>query len=162
MLLAYMAGNLAMKSITTPVLRRFAFRNVIRANGMLCVASLVACGLLSPALPVAVVYAVLFVAGLTRSMHFTSVNTLAFADIPEPMRPGATTLAAMAQQAAGAVGVAVAALALGLFQTLRAAGELALSDFQNALFAAAGLMAVAVVWALRLPPNAGAELSRRS
>jgi hypothetical protein len=68
----------------------------------------------------------------------------------------------MAQQAAGAVGVAVAALALGLFQTLRAAGELALPDFQNALFSAAGLMAVAVVWSLRLPPDAGAELSRRS
>jgi EmrB/QacA subfamily drug resistance transporter len=162
MLLVYMAGNLAMKSITTPVLRRFAFRNVIRANGALCVASLVGCGLLSPALPVAVIYAVLFVAGLTRSMHFTSVNTLAFADIPEAVRPGATTLAAMAQQTAGALGVAVAALALGLSQTLRAAGELALSDFQNALFAAAGLMALAVVWALRLPPDAGAELSRRT
>jgi EmrB/QacA subfamily drug resistance transporter len=162
MLLAYMAGNLAMKSVTTPILRRFAFRDVIKVNGMLCVASLVACGLLSPALPVAVVYGVLFVAGLTRSMHFTSVNSLAFADIPEHVRPGATTLAAMAQQAAGAVGVAVAALALGLFQTLRAAGELALPDFQSALFSAAGLMAVAVVWSLRLPPDAGAELSRRS
>jgi hypothetical protein len=68
----------------------------------------------------------------------------------------------MAQQAAGAMGVAIAALALGLSQTLRAAGELALSDFQYALFAAAGLMAVAVVWALRLPPDAGAELSRRT
>jgi EmrB/QacA subfamily drug resistance transporter len=162
MLLVYMAGNLAMKSVTTPILRRFAFRDVIRVNGMLCVVSLVACGLLSPALPVAVVYCALFVAGLTRSMHFTSVNTLAFADIPAHVRPGATTLAAMAQQAAGAVGVAVAALALGLFQTLRAGGELALSDFQNALFSAAGLMAVAVLWSLRLPPDAGAELSRRS
>jgi EmrB/QacA subfamily drug resistance transporter len=162
MLLVYMAGNLAMKSVTTPILRRCAFRDVIRVNGMLCVVSLVACGLLSPALPVAVVYGALFLAGLTRSMHFTSVNTLAFADIPEHLRPGATTLAAMAQQAAGAVGVAVAALALGLFQTLRAGEELALSDFQNALFSAAGLMAVAVVWSLRLPPDAGAELSRRS
>lgn len=58
--------------------------------------------------------------------------------------------------------VAVAALALGLFQTLWAGGGLALSDFQNALFSAAGLMAVAVLWSLRLPPDAGAELSRRS
>jgi EmrB/QacA subfamily drug resistance transporter len=162
MLLVYMAGNLAMKSVTTPILRRFAFRDVIRVNGMLCVGSLVACGLLSPVLPVAVLYGVLFVAGLTRSMHFTSVNTLAFADIPADVRPGATTLAAVAQQAAGAVGVAAAALALGLFQTLRAGEELALSDFQNALFAAAGLMAVAVLWSLRLPLDAGAELSRRA
>ena len=56
----------------------------------------------------------------------------------------------------------VAALALALFQTLRAGAQLALGDFQYALFAAAGLMAVAVLWSLRLPPDAGAELSRRS
>lgn len=162
MLLVYMAGNLAMKSITTPILRRFGFRDVIRVNGTLCVASLVACGLLSPLVPVPVVYGVLFVAGMTRSMHFTSVATLAFADIPAHVRPGATTLAAMAQQVAGTLGVAVAALVLALFQTFRVGAQLALGDFQNALFAAAGLMAVAVLWSLRLPRDAGAELSRRS
>lgn len=162
MLLVYMAGNLAMKSITTPILHRFGFRDVIRVNGALCVASLIGCGLLSPLVPAPVVYGVLFVAGMTRSMHFTSVATLAFADIPPHVRPGASTLLTMAQQVAGTLGVAIAALALGLFQTFRAGAQLALGDFQNALFAAAGLMAVAVLWALRLPPDAGAELSRRS
>jgi EmrB/QacA subfamily drug resistance transporter len=162
MLLVYMVGNLVMKSVTTPILRRFGFRDVIRVNGMLCVASLIACGLLSPMAPLAVVYGVLFVAGMTRSMNFTSMSTLAFADIPTHAQPGATTLAAMVQQVAGALGVAIAAFALGVFQTLRAGAQLALGDFQNALFAAAGLMAVAVLWSLRLPPDAGAELSRRS
>jgi hypothetical protein len=162
MLLVYMAGNLTMKSITTPILHRFGFRDVIRVNGLLCVGSLVACGILSPSVSVPVVYAVLFAAGMTRSMNFTSMSTLAFADVPEQMRPGATTLAAMAQQASNALGVATAALALGLFQTIRAGAQLALADFQNALLASAGLMAVAVLWALRLPADAGAELSRRS
>ncbi len=90
------------------------------------------------------------------------MSTLAFADVPAQMQARATTLAAMAQQAAGAVGVAVAALALGFFQTIRAGTQLALGDFQNAIFVAAGLMAVAVVWLLQLPRNAGEELSRRS
>ena len=162
MLLVYMAGNLAMKSVTTPILHRFGFRDVIVVNGALCVASLMACGLLSPGMPPAIVYSVLFVAGMTRSMNFTAMSTLAFADIPAPMRPGATTLAAMAQQGAGTVGVAAAAVALGFFQMTRAGTELALSDFQNALMAAGGLMAVAVLWALRLPADAGAELSERS
>ena len=48
MLLVYMAGNLSMKSVTTPILHRFGFRDVIRVNGTLCALSLVACGLLSP------------------------------------------------------------------------------------------------------------------
>ena len=88
LLLVYMAGNLAMKSVTTPLLRRFGFRDVIRVNGTLCAAALVACGLLSPAVHIAVVYAVLFVAGMTRSMHFTSMNTLSFADVPPRVQPG--------------------------------------------------------------------------
>ncbi len=162
MLLVYMVGNLAMKSVTTPLLHRFGFRDVIRVNGVLCVASLVACALLSPGVSLPVVYGVLLVAGMTRSMNFTAMNTLAFADISGPLRAGATTLSAMTQQAAGALGVAAAAVALGLFQTIRAGAALTLGDFQNAFFVAAALMAVAVLWSLRLPADAGAELSRRT
>ena len=162
MLLVYMAGNLAMKSLTTPILRRFGFRSVLRANGWLCVASLVACGTLTPAVPLAAVYGVLFAAGMTRSMHFTSVNTLAFADISNTERAGATTLAAMAQQAAGALGVALASLALGVFRAIEGTPLLTLVDFQRALLVSAGLMAVGVVWMLRLPADAGAELARRA
>jgi EmrB/QacA subfamily drug resistance transporter len=162
MVLVYMAGNLVMKSVTTPILRRFGFRNVIGVNGMLCIASLVACAFLSPATSLPVIYGVLFVAGMTRSMNFTSTTTLAFADVPEQMRPGATTLAAMAQQAAAAVGVAVAALVLNFFQTVRSGTQLALPDFQHALLASAFLMAIAVLWTRRLPADAGEELSRRS
>ena len=150
-----------MKSITTPILRRFGFRDVIRVNGVLCVVSIVACGLLSPALPLAVVYGVLFAAGITRSMNFTSMSTLAFADVPAEMRAGATTLAAMAQQGAGAVGVAIAALALGLSQTISSEPQLAFRDFQHAFFLSALLMALAILWALRLPRDAGVELQRQ-
>jgi len=109
-----------------------------------------------------VIYGVLFAAGLTRSMNFTSMATLAFADVPAQMRPGATTLAAMAQQGAGAVGVALAALALGLFQAMRSGAQLALADFQYALLCSALLMTIAVLWARRLPRDAGAELSGRA
>jgi len=162
MVLVYMAGNLSMKSVTTPILRRFGFRDVIRVNGALCAASLLGCALLSPTVPMAIVYALLFAAGMTRSMNFTSMSTLAFADVPDRLRPGATTLAALSQQAAGALGVAVATLALGLSQAARSGGQLALADFRNALIVSAVLMAVAILWASRLRPDAGAELSGRA
>jgi len=162
MLLVYMSGNLAMKSVTTPILHRFSFRNVIQVNGALCALALVACAMLSPSVPSPVVYGVLFVAGMTRSMNFTSMSTLAFADVPERLRAGATTLAAMAQQGANAIGVAAAALALGLFQTIRKDAALALGDFQDALLVAAMLMAISVLWSVRLPHDAGSELSQRS
>ena len=163
MLLVYMTGNLAMKSRddADPATVRIP-ECACAPMASLCVASLVACGTLAPAVPLAVVYGVLFAAGMTRSMHFTSVNTLAFADISSAARAGATTLAAMAQQAAGALGVALAALALSVFQAIEGGPLLTLADFQRALFASAGLMAVAVVWMLRLPANAGAELARKA
>ena len=162
MLLVYMVGNLSMKSMTTPLLHRFGFRDVIRVNGTLCALSLLACGLLSPSIATPIVYAVLLVAGMTRSMNFTSMSTLAFADVPAQMRAGATTLAAMAQQGASALGVAAAALALGVFQASRAGAELAAGDFRNAFFVAAALMGLATLWALRLRNDAGAELARRN
>jgi len=162
MLLVYMAGNLAMKSVTTPILHRFGFRDVIRVNGIICVAALLACGLLSPSVPMAIIDVVLFVAGMSRSMNFTCMTSLAFADIPESMRAGATTLAAMAQQAAATMGVALAAVALGVMRNARGGTQLALVDFQRAFFVAALLMAIGVMWAMRLPRDAGAELSGRS
>jgi EmrB/QacA subfamily drug resistance transporter len=160
MLLVYMAGNLAMKSLTTPVLRTFGFRNVLLTNGLLCVAALAACAAMTPVTPPIIAYTVMFVAGLTRSMHFTSVNTLAFADIGDAAKAGATTLSAMVQQVAGALGVASAALALKVSQVSQALPALTLTDFQHALLASAGLMAIAVAWLARLSPDAGADLSR--
>jgi len=162
MLLVYMAGNLAMKSVTTPILRRFAFRRVILLNGAMCVATLAACGLLSRGVPIVVACTVLFVAGLVRSMNFTSTNTLAFADMPEALRPSATTLTAIAQQAASAVAVAVATLSLAFFQFQRGGSQLVFEDFRHAFFVASVLMAASVLWSMRLEKSAGAELSTGS
>jgi EmrB/QacA subfamily drug resistance transporter len=162
MLFVYMVGNLAMKSATTSILHRFAFRRVILLNGLLCAATLAACGLLSRGVPLAVSCAVLFLAGMTRSMNFTSTNTLAFADVPEGLRASATTLAAIAQQAASAIAIAAATLSLGVSQLQRGGSQLVVEDFQRALFVAAGLMGVSVLWSLRLDKGAGAELTAGS
>jgi len=42
MVIAYMIGNLAMKAVTTPILRKFGFRAVLLTNGALCTACLCA------------------------------------------------------------------------------------------------------------------------
>lgn len=159
MVLVYMAGNLTMKSATTWVLRRFGFRRVLTVNGALCTAMLVACGLLVPGLPMPLIYAVLLIAGMTRSMNFTTINTLAFADVKAEQRAGASALATMFQQVAMTLGVAFAAFALGASQSLRASPSLELADFRNVWFAVAVLMGLAAVGALRLDPAAGATIS---
>jgi len=161
MVLVYMAGNLAMKSATTPILRHFGFRRVLTTNGALCVVTLLACGLLQQDYPQWLIYGVLFIAGMARSMNFTTITTLAFADISAEQRSGASALTTMLQQLAMSMGVAFAAFALNVSQTLRDAPTLALADFRYAWFAIAGLMAVAAAGSWRLDHNAGAAISRR-
>jgi EmrB/QacA subfamily drug resistance transporter len=159
MVLVYMGGNLLMKSATTPVLRRFGFRRVLITNAALCTVTLVACGLLTPGLPMPLIYAVLLSAGMSRSRNVTTVITRALAAERVVQRAGASALATMFQQVAMTLGVAFAAFALGASQMLRASPSLELADFRYVWFAIAALMALATIGALRLDPSAGATIT---
>ena len=114
LVLAVFAGNLAMKPLTTPILRRCPFRATLLVNGTLNAGLILGCALLTPATPVALIAALLFASGLTRSMQFTALNTLAFAEVPEPWMSGANTLFNMVQQMSMAMGIALGAVALRL------------------------------------------------
>ena len=161
MLLVYMGGNLVMKSATTAVLRRFGFRNVLTVNGAICAATLFGCGLLSPGDPLPWVCVLLFVAGMARSMNFTAINTLAFADVPDESRAGASTLGTMLQQVSLALGVALGAMVLGASKALRGAPAVQLADFHHAWYVVGLLMAIATLMTLRLDRHAGMAVSRR-
>ena len=157
MLLIYMGGNLGMKVGTTQLLRHFGFRTVLVGNGLLWACGIAACSLLSPAWPLAGIGLVLVFAGMTRSMQFTALNTMAFADIPQAARTGASTMATMMFQIASALGVAVATVALSTSQTLSGSPHLTQADFEAALLVCAVLMAGSALWLLRLPHGAGAR-----
>lgn len=154
MLLLYMGGNLAMKATTTRLLRRFGFRRVLVINGLLGSVVLAGCATLAPAWPGVALCAVLVAAGMTRSMQFTALNTLAFADIGPEARAGATTMTAMTQQIASALGVAFATLVLATSQAFGAARSLALGDFHVAFLACATLMAMSALGLMRLAHDA--------
>lgn len=162
LLLVYMLGNLGMKSITTPLLHRFGFRPLLLANGYVCAAAIAGCGFLTPSTDRAVVYGVLLLAGMTRSMHLTASSTLAFADIHPSQRAGASTLASMMIQLSFTLGVTFGAVALAVSERWRGAQLVSALDFQRAFLAAGVAMALATTWTLRLPSGAGAELAGRA
>ena len=163
LVLAVFAGNLLMKPATTPVLRRFGFRTVLIGNGLLVAATIFACALFSASTPTAIIVVVLFAGGLFRSMQFTGLTSLGFADIQQSLMSAASTLSSMVQQMTFGLGVAFGAIALrlaGLFHSANGS-SLTVGDFRIA-FSLAGLVAlVAVVDCLGLAPNAGAEVSGR-
>ncbi len=161
LVLTMFAGNLSMKSVTTPVLRRWGFRSVLLVNGIISALLLVACGLLAPETPKAAMVTVLFLHGLSRSMQFTALNTLAFVDIPKALMSSATSFAAVVQQMGMGLGVAVGAVALRGAGWLRgeSAGTLTLMDFHVAFWLVGALGVLAVLDCLALPRDAGAEVS---
>jgi EmrB/QacA subfamily drug resistance transporter len=156
LVLAVFAGNLVMKVRTTQVLRRFGFRRVLLVNGLLNVASILACALLTPATPVPVIMAVLFGGGLTRSMQFSAYNTLAFADIARDRLAAANTLFSTAFQLAMGLGVALGALGVRWGERSGFA-DLAAGQFRMAFVLVALVGLLAMLDTLRLSASAGAR-----
>jgi EmrB/QacA subfamily drug resistance transporter len=160
LVLAVFAGNLGMKPGTNLVLGRFGFHRTLIWNGGFGIATVLACGLITPSTPVAITVAVLFLSGLTRSMEFTTINSLSFCDLDQARMSGANTVFSMLQQMGNAMGVAGAAIMLrtaGLLHPDDAA--VTVTDFHVA-FWAIGLVGAVGVWHFRtLAPDAGAALN---
>lgn len=158
---AYFAGNLAMKSITTASLRRFGFRSVVMWNGALVGLSILLLGLLGPGTPFAATASLLVLAGMVRSLQFTSMGSLVFADIPESLSASAATLASISQQVAMALGVTLAAASLNLSGWAHGRPELDQADFRSSLAFMAGIALLAAWLFRKLHPDAGASLTGR-
>ncbi|HXD46006.1 MAG TPA: MFS transporter [Pseudolabrys sp.] len=154
-------GAMTMKMAATRILRRFGFRTVTITNALISAAFLGVCAAFTQATPAAAMFALLLIGGFFRSLQFTSINTLAYADV-EPARVSrATALMSVAQQLAISSGVAFGALAVETAVHLRGEGTLGARDFQPAFLAVAVISALSVVFFVRLSPHAGAELSNR-
>lgn len=112
-----------------------------------------ACAAISPQTPQALVVALMLIAGLTRSIQFTALNTPAFADVASSRRSSAAKLSSMLQQVAMLFGGAVAAALLNLSQIARGGSALDLVDFRLAFLAidAIGFAASFRSWRCRQP-----------
>ena len=159
LLLIYMSANLAMKSLTNPILRRFGIRAVLVVNGAFASGCIAACALISPGLPRALSVAILLLAGATRSMQFTAITFVSFADIAPEERASASVLSSLTQQISMGMGVALGALMLNFSRAMRGAAGLGVHDFRLALVLAGALSALALLPYRRLPADAGAEIT---
>jgi EmrB/QacA subfamily drug resistance transporter len=159
LLLIYMTANLLMKAFTNPILRRLGMRTVLIVNGAIASLCIAACAAISPALPVALTGLILLAAGASRSMQFTAITFIAFADIAPEERASASVLSSLAQQISMGMGVALGALMLNFSRMSRAAAELSVYDFRLALILAGLLGGLALLSYASLAPDAGAEIS---
>jgi EmrB/QacA subfamily drug resistance transporter len=154
-------GAMGMKWATAKILHRFGFRTILVFNSLISATFLAVCAAFTAATPVAVMMGLLLVGGFFRSLQFTSINTIAYAEVEHARVSRATSLVSVAQQLAVSTGVAVGALAVELTEHLRGDGALQAADFPPAFLAIAAISALSVFIFARLPADAGAEMANR-
>src|SRR5579863_3566925 len=156
LMLGLFTGNLLMKSVVTPILRRFGFRRVLTTNGILGAILTASCALLFPQTAKIIILFVLFLNGLSRSMQFTATGALAFADIAKPDMSSATSFFSMITQMSMGMGVAVGAIALRIagFLTGNSMGAPTTKEFHVAFLLVAVLCVLATLDCFILEPGA--------
>ena len=150
---------MAMKVAAQPIIRAFGFRPVLIAISFGNAVSLAVCAFFTPHTWHAVIFAVLLVGGFIRSLQFTALNTIAFAEMPVSLLSRANTFYSMMQQLTLSLGVAVGAALLNLTLHWHGQTELGRRDFGPAYVGIAILSLLSALFFLPLSPRAGEEMS---
>ncbi|HEI9599387.1 TPA: MFS transporter [Klebsiella pneumoniae] len=164
LVLAVFVGNLTIKPATTPLIRWLGFRRLLLINGALNVCSLLACALLTPQTPVWAIMLILYLGGVFRSIHFTGVSTLAFADVPAAQMSDANTLFSTASQLAVGLGITLGAIGIRLGEQVGDwlhLTELPGISFRLSFVFIALICLVGMIDSLHLAKTAGSSVSEK-
>jgi EmrB/QacA subfamily drug resistance transporter len=153
------AGALLMKFTASTALRWFGFRQTLVVIGLISGAFLAACALFTPSTPHLVLALTLLAGGFFRSLVFTALNALSYADIDPPRMSRATSFASVSQQMSGALGVAVAAICVEMIQLGFGDSALSARDLSLSFVLVAIISSLSVLVFARLKPDAGAAVS---
>ncbi len=160
--LSNVVGAMGMKTVIPLILRRFGFRRALTVNALISATLVAACATFQPGVSFAWIVGILVIGGFFRSLEFTSLNTIAYANIDHRYMSRATSLVAVVQQVSIAVGVAIGALAVDLTLWARGHDTITAADFQPAYLTIAVISGCAVFVFAGMPVDAGAELARRT
>jgi len=165
LVVAVFVGNVGIKPVTGPLLRRFGFRTVLVQAALWSAVTIALCGLVTAHTPLPAIALILLASGVFRSVGFTAYNTISFVDVAPDAIGDANTLTTTIQQLTMGMGVVAGALAL------RAGGPIArllgITADARGVFAAAFFLIgagalLAVIESALLPRDAGsAAVTRR-
>ena len=153
------AGAMAMKFTASRLIRRFGFRSILVANAAISAVFLGSYGLIGAQTPHALIFLALLIGGFFRSLEFTALNAIGYADVAQARMSRATSFASVSQQMSQAVGVAVAAASVQGVQWALSDATLVPRDMQISFFVVAAISLVSILIFVRLRPDAGAEVS---
>ena len=154
-------GALVMKTTAPPILRRFGFRTVLIVNGVICSATFMVYALFKLDTPHWLIMLALAVGGFFRSLQFTSLNGMAYADLEQDQMSRGTTTASIAQQFMQSVSIGLAATLLHFLMVARGETHLTAAAVAPAFAIIGAATLVSLLWFLRLPADAGDEMNNR-
>jgi EmrB/QacA subfamily drug resistance transporter len=154
-------GAMGMKTLAARIIRTFGFRNIMTVNAVVSSVFLAACALFTAATPLLLIMILLVVGGFFRSLQFTAINTVAYAEVEPAEMSRATTLVSVNQQLAISAGVAVGAFSVESTMMLHHVSELSAADFAPAFLVVAIISAVSAYFFYKMPVDAGHQVSGR-
>jgi EmrB/QacA subfamily drug resistance transporter len=148
--------------LTMPmILKKFGYRVVLITNTIMLGVMIMAFATIGASTPVWLIVMMAFGYGFLTSLQYTSMNTLAYADVGEHEASGASTIASTVQQLAVSFGIATASLATAVFipDRLHATPAQMIHGIHLALMGLAALTIVSTIVFLRLRARDGAAVS---
>jgi EmrB/QacA subfamily drug resistance transporter len=149
--------------LTMPlILKAFGYRRVLIVNTLALGLMIFLFSTIDTGTPVWMIVLMAFAYGFLTSLQYTSMNTLAYADVNEREASGASTIASTVQQMAISFGVATASLAADLFipDRLHATAPQMIHGIHLALWALGALTIVSTVVFSELKSGDGDAVSR--
>jgi MFS family permease len=150
-------GAMLNKTIVRLVLRRLGFRRLLAYNSVLL--GIMICGIATfrADTPHLIMWIYLMLYGFSRSVQFTSVNALSYAELTSAIMSKGTSIVSVAQQLSMSFGVAIGATLLAF--NIGPSGIITAVDFRPVFLAVGILPILASLSFLRLNPIAGAHVS---
>lgn len=164
-----MAAAMAMKFLSAPILRRFGYRRVLTLNTVMIGLTICLFAVVGPSTPIALIVALSLAQGFFNSLQFSSMNTMAYADVKTADSSMASSIASSLQQLSMSFGLAFGSLVTAWYLgDLPQSDQLAVVGALHHAFLTLGALTVISslsFWTLRhndganvsqgLPPTAG-------
>ena len=156
------AAAMGMKLIAPRVLKRYGYRRVLVVNTVMIAVTMSMFSLVQAGTPIGIIVAIGLAQGFFNSLQFSSINSMAYADVDNRDASMASTIASSMQQLSMSFGLAFGSLLAGWYLAgLPQTDQIAVTRaLHYAFLTLAGLTLVSALsfWSLR--PNDGESVSR--
>ncbi|OIQ70239.1 putative transport protein HsrA [mine drainage metagenome] len=155
-------GAITMKFLAQPLLMRFGFRRILIWNALISCVFVALPATFTASTPYLVMVVTLFLGGTCRSLQFTSINAMAYADVPAERLSSATSFNAVLQQLSSSIGITIAAFGLQSVQDYTGLQQIVSATFPPVFILMATVSLISTFWWFKLTQDSGGSLLERA